>query len=136
LEQSGFREQSSQRNLDLVHARPAGSLIDFVIGNPFPFTRTLTLETNLIGLAGFVPHILPDPPPDSLGPGASMHFTLEVREAALSSSLSPNIGLASSGTLFGDSNRAEVSVYLGDDLIGGFTVEYQPRKLFLPLLAR
>jgi hypothetical protein len=136
LEQSGFREQSSQRNLDLVHARPAGSLIDFVIGNPFPYTRTLSLQTNLIGLAGFVPHFTPDPPPDGLGPGESMHFTLEVREAALSSSLSPSVGLASSGTLFGDSSRAEVSVYLGDDLIGGFTVEYQPRKLFLPLLAR
>jgi hypothetical protein len=129
LHQAGFQDQRSQHNVDLVRGNPAGSVISFTIGNPYPFTRTLLIRPELVGLAGLDPHIIPDPPPD-LGPGEMRNFVLEVREAALK----PNA--SSGGVLFGDTNRIEVSLYLGGDLESGFTVEFSLFKVFLPLVLK
>ena len=37
---------------------------------------------------------------------------------------------------FGDSSRVEVGVYLDDEPMGGFTVDYTPINLFLPIVMK
>jgi uncharacterized repeat protein (TIGR01451 family) len=136
VHQPGFQDQTSQRNVDLVHATPVGPQISFTIGNPFPYTRTLTFQTEMIGTFGLMPHILPDPPPGGLGPGRLMNFTLEVLPAMPGSQAFANFPTAINSFGYGDTTRVEVGVYLGGELTGGFTVVFQQPILYLPVINR
>ena len=135
LKQPGFQDQRSQRNVDFV--RPihgwAGITVTFGIDNPAPFTRTLKLVPVLVGIDPnlWIPHILPDPPPD-LGPNQKGMFTFELVPAV--TPMAANATPPSNG--FGDSSRVEVGVYLDDEPMGGFTVDYTPINLFLPIVMK
>ncbi len=128
LSMPNFRDQHSQRNIEAVRAMPGSTSASFSVGNTSPFTRTLQIVTTPIGMTGFIIHMLPDPPPD-LMPGQIVPFMLQVRQAAFDLH-TPFVG----GQMFGDTVRVEVSVYLGGDLISGFTVEIKPFKITLPYL--
>jgi len=137
LQQSGFQDQRSQRNIDF-HRPPVlvpGAVITFTVGNPFPYTRTLKLVPNLIGFGPlWIPHILPDPPPDGLGPGQTMNFGFMLGPAA--NALGDSPAVTPPDDRFGDYSGAEVSVYLDEELIGGFTVDYTPIKVYLPIVMK
>ena len=135
LKQPGFEDQRSQHNVNFV--RPlhgfAGITVTFGIDNPDPFTHTLKINPVLVGIDPnlWIPHILPDPPPE-LGPNGMGMFTFELVPAV--SATEANAPTASSG--FGDSSRVEVGVYLDDEPMGGFTVDYTPINLFLPIVMK
>ncbi len=135
LKQPGFQDQRSQRNVDFVRPRHgwAGITVTFGIVNPAPFTRTLRLDPALIGIDPnlWKPHILPDPPPD-LGPNQMGMFTFELVPAV--TLLKADATPSSNG--FGDSSRVEVGVYLDDEPVGGFTLDYTPINVFLPLVMK
>ncbi len=135
LKQPGFQDQRSQRNVDFVRPRHgwAGITVTFGIVNPAPFTRTLRLDPALIGIDPnlWKPHILPDPPPD-LGPNQMGMFTFELVPAV--TAMEADAPPPSNG--FGDSSRVQVGVYLDDEPVGGFTVDYTPLNVFLPLVMR
>ena len=136
LKQPGFQDQRSQRNVDFVrpiHGTYTGITVTFGIGNPNLFTRTLKINPVLVGIDPnlWIPHIIPDPPPD-LGPNQMGMFTFELVPAI--SATEANAPTASSG--FGDSSRVEVGVYLDDEPMGGFTVDYTPIQIYLPVVMR
>ena len=138
LSQPGFRDQFSQRNVDVRRMR-IGSLsellalkIPFSLGNPDPFRQAVDVQAILIGLSQptIRPRITPDPPP-FLGPGEVQNFQLSFEAAAAA-------GVDAQGLpKYGDVARAEVSLFLGGEPAGGFSVELKlPGRGFLPLLAR
>jgi uncharacterized repeat protein (TIGR01451 family) len=137
LKQPGFQDQRSQHNVDFV--RPihgfAGITVTFGIDNPDPFTRTLIISPVLVGIDPnlWIPHILPDPPPD-LMPNETRMFTFELVPAV--NAMATDVTAASNDSGFGDSNRAEVGVYLDDELLSGFTVDYTPIRLYLPIVVK
>jgi len=126
-----YEDQHSQHNFDIVRSAPIGSSVDFAVGNTFPFTRTLLLRTTTVGMTGFTP-FFPDAPPTALNPGQVVFLKLQVHQATLA----PSQVFAAVGKLFGDSVRVEVSVFLGGDLISGFTVEFKPYRIMLPYMPK
>jgi len=136
LQQPGWQDQTSQRNVDLVSRprvgwNPAGVHIPFSIGNPFPFTSKLNINGILIGLNQWMPKFLPDPPPDLL-PGQVWEGALELVPAVQQHG--PNVGEPS---ISGDAVRVDVSVYLNDLPQSGFSVDFAvPLKVYLPLVLR
>lgn len=136
IHQPGFLDQRSQRNLELVHAAPVGPSVHFTIGNPAPFTRTLSLHLDMIGTYGLLPHLMPFPAPDVLGPGQIVTFTLDVHVAAPASQAPPGLLVPQGGIGYGDTARVEVGVYLGGELTSGFTVEFVPPVIYLPVLKK
>jgi uncharacterized repeat protein (TIGR01451 family) len=139
LQQSGFQDQRSQHNINLVRplVRPSGLPILFFVGNPGLYTRTLTFVPQLVGLdpTALVPQITPDPPPDGLGPGQVMQFQLELMPGMMASGAGPAAPAVNYG--FGDASSAEVGVYLDQELVGGVTVEFGPPvAIFLPNVLR
>jgi hypothetical protein len=136
LQQPGFQDQHSQRNIDF-HRPPVlwpGTVITFTVGNPFPYTRTLRFVPNLIGFGPFWQPHLPDPPPDGLGPGQTMGFQFMLMPAPGMAGNSPAANPPDDR--FGDYSGAEVAVYLDDELVGGFTIDYTPIKVYLPVVMK
>lgn len=135
LQQPGFQNQTSQRNVDLVkrsQLSDLGSLhIPFKVGNPFPFTSTLHLNGILIGLNNWMPKFLPDPPPD-LGPGQTWMGALELVPAVLQHG--PQA--AADATVAGDVARVDVSVSLNGEPYSGFSVDFSLNQLYLPLVLK
>lgn len=138
LQQSGYLDQRSQRNLDLLNRPPSfnpGSVsIPFAIGNPFAFTSTVQLTGTVIGLSGWIPRFLPDPPPD-LAPDEFRQLTLQLVPAVLAQAAA--MGSVSDETTFGDAVRVDVTLLLNDERHSGFSVEFgPPLQLFLPLVLK
>jgi hypothetical protein len=80
------------------------------------------------------PHILPDPPPDELGPGQMLNFTFELVPAV--ATVGTDAVAAAGDDRFGDYSGAEVGEYLDDELVGGFTIDYTPIKVYLPIVMK
>ncbi len=137
LVQPGFLDQRSQRNLDIAHLPPGltpiGLPIPIRIGNPLPYTSTITLDASLIGLSGWTPSFTP-PLPLTLGPGASQAFTLRLVPAVMAQAAASS---ASGPATFGDVVRVDVAILLDGELSGGFSVDLAPPlQTFLPLVLR
>ena len=135
LQQAGFRDQTSQRNVDLVRRLPnwnPGSVhIPFTIGNPFPYDTQVDLNGILIGLNNWMPKFVPDPPPD-LPPGGMYHGELMLVPA-----VQQDAPLASEVSISGDVVRVDVSVELNDQPYSGFSVEFTPPlNVYLPLILK
>jgi uncharacterized repeat protein (TIGR01451 family) len=134
LIQDGFLDQVSQRNIDLIPGKPGvGSVVSFMVRNSEDYTRTLELGTDLVGIWGLVPAFNPLVPP-VIDPYETISFTMELTipiglRAADGVSAPPNYS-------FGDSQQVNVGVYMDDNLIGGFTVEYVAYKIYLPVVLR
>ena len=139
LKQNGFQDQRSQRNITLVRpvTRPDVITTTFTVGNPWLFTRTLRLDPVLIGIDPTLwrPHFTPDPPPDVLGPGQVLDMQFEL--APPPPGLRADAAASSNDYRFGDSSRAEIGVYLDDELVSGVTIEYgPPLTVYLPVVLR
>lgn len=139
LQQPGFHDQTSQRNVNLVRRPlvfdPSTIHVPFSIGNPFPFPGKVKLNGILIGLNQWTPKFTPDPPPDGLdiGVGEILSFTLELAPAV--QQLAPQA--TTEVTFSGDVVRADVEVLLNDEPANGFSVEFAPPlQVFLPLVLK
>ena len=137
LQQPGFQDQRSQRNINLRRIIRLPDLtrvrFPFWVGNPYPFTRTLTIDPHLIGIGPlWKPHILPDPPPDILGPGQTLPFELELVPAVLNMQ---SIAAASDDRV-GDYSAVEVGVYLDGELESGFTIQFETAHVYLPVVMK
>jgi hypothetical protein len=136
LQQPGFQDQTSQRNVDLerrspVGWNPGGVHIPFSIGNPFPFTSQLNVNGILIGLNQWEPKFVPDPPPD-LPPGGMYNGELMLVPAVLQ-----NAPQATGVSLSGDVVRVDVSVNLNGQPYSGFSVDFAPPlNVYLPLILK
>ncbi len=142
LQQPGFQDQTSQRNVDLVRRTPIGwnpgsVHIPFAIGNPFPFTSTLHLNGILIGLNQWMPKFVGpgggDPPPD-LGPHDMWIGELQLVPAV--QQLHGPVAITDT-FISGDVARADVEVSLNDQPYSGFSVEFAPPlSVYLPLIMK
>ncbi len=135
LQQPGFQDQTSQRNVDLVKrsvlSNPGSVHIPFTVGNPFNFTSKLDINGILIGLNQWMPKFQPDPPPD-LPPGGMWQGELMLVPAV---QLGPNAAAADT-TIAGDVARVDVSVSLNDKPYSGFSVDFSLHQLYLPLIRK
>jgi len=135
LQQPGFQDQHSQRNVNFrrLPRLVPGLPITFTVGNPSPFTRTLRIDPVLIGFGPIWQPHLPDPPPDELGPGQMLNLALDLMPMM---SVESEAAATPSDDRFGDYSGIEVGVYLDDELIGGFTVDDTPLKVYLPIVMK
>lgn len=144
LRQANFADQHSQRNIDLVR-RPRLTLsellqveIPFTIGNTALFTRELEIRPELIGLPPVIrPRITPDPPP-FLEAGAQQQFMLSFEAVDIATAQASTIADDELGG-FGDVARVEMGLYLDDEQVGGFSVEFavtEQQQLYLPLVTK
>ncbi|MBW7884799.1 MAG: hypothetical protein H3C34_19595, partial [Caldilineaceae bacterium] len=143
LSQAGFRDQFSQRNVD-VRRLSVGSLnellklnIPFTIGNPNDYTVPMDINKILIGLTPRVrPRITPDPPPELMA-GQTIDFMLGFE-------MVPGAEVAAAGALaeddfalgYGDTARVEVALVLDGEEVGGFSVELENHRLYLPAVRK
>ncbi|MEP7358526.1 MAG: hypothetical protein ABI847_14860, partial [Anaerolineales bacterium] len=140
LQQAGYRDMHSQRNVDLIRFRGIDlSLlqIPFTVGNPDLVSHTLTIDPHLVGLDPFwTVHITPDPP-SNLAPGEILPFVLKLLPAvAAQGSQAPLVPMPIN-PYFGDKSSVQVDVLLDGQRVSGFSVELAPLlNLYLPVIAR
>jgi len=146
LHQAGFKDQTSQRNLQLRRqtirdiSALFGTEIPFSIGNTQAFSQALAINVNLIGLPPiFKFHILPDPPPD-LKPGETLNFVLKLEQATDVNAASASAA-SDDAFLYGDVVRVDASVKLDGEEVSGFSMEFAPpettnQQVFLPLVQK
>ncbi len=138
LKQAGYRDLRSQRNIDIVRARPQvleQLNIPFKVGNPDLVRHNLVISPTIFGLDPFwVPQIVTDEgdsPPDVIEPGQILDLRLR---------FAPRVALAAANApqeyRFGDVSRVDVGVLLDGEAIGGFTVELETARLYMPLVLR
>jgi hypothetical protein len=136
LKQTGYRDQTSQRNIDIV--RPSSGLsgltIPFVVGNPDLVGHILTFERRLVGInpvwmpiieplgGGVLPATIP-------GGG---QLSLQLRFAPSGLALAPNLAPPLLDLSAGSRQSVEVSVLLDGVPTSGFTVQLDPYKFYLP----
>jgi hypothetical protein len=138
LQQPGFQNQTSQRNVNLMKRSDlsnSGSIqIPFTVGNPFSFTSKLDLNGILIVLNKWKLQFMGpgggDPPPN-LGPHEMWNGILELVPAV---QLAPSV--AADTTIAGDVARVDVSVNLNGELYSGFSVDFSLNQLYLPLIMK
>ena len=138
LNQAGYREMTSQRNVDIVRTTGAlGSLdIPFIVGNPDLVDHHLTFNIQTSGLnAYWMPEFGPnpgDPPPDILLAGQTLtlhlHFVPTMTGAAPAA---PPVDFR-----FGDLTQVSVGMLLDGQPTSGFTVVLEMSNIFLPLIRR
>jgi hypothetical protein len=142
LQQPGFQDQISQRNVDLVRRPPigwdpGGVLVPFAIGNPFDFPSKLDLNGILIGLNKWKPQFTGPgggDPPLELGPHETWMGELQLVPAVQQNSPS---AVAAEPSISGDAVRVDVSVSLNDQPYNGFSVDFAPPlTMYLPIILR
>jgi hypothetical protein len=139
LVQPNSMDQTSQHNLNVV--RPltgdlSGLSIPFVVGNPGLADRGLGFDISLVGIDPlWVPVVLTpagDPPPTMLAGGSVIPLVLRftIGPAGLST-LAPQVPSSYS---FGDSSSIEVTELLDGEPGSGFSVIFEPYRVYLPLI--
>jgi hypothetical protein len=137
LQQPGFQDQTSQRNVELERRppsgwNPGGVAIPFVIGNPHLYPSEVNLNGILIGLNNWMPQFDP-PPPYRLGPRVTQNVMLHLVPAM---QRAPNAAHADIA-LAGDVVRADVTLLLDGEPASGFSVDFAPPlKVYLPIVLR
>jgi hypothetical protein len=143
LQQPGWQDQTSQRNVELVRRPPIGwdpgsVHIPFAIGNPFDFPSKLNLNGILIGLNKWKPQFTGPgggDPPLELGPHAMWMGELQLVPAVQPNR--PNGSQADEVSISGDAVRVDVSVSLNDQPYSGFSVDFAPPlTMYLPVILR
>jgi hypothetical protein len=128
IEQEGYEDIISQRNIDL---RPplvgvtTGS--EFTVGNPTGKTAKVEVNVKTVGLpAGWTAAV--NWSEAELQPGQTMSNTV---------SIEPPPGATGAGAL-GDAQVVAVEAYIGDELVGGVQVEFNPPEhyIFLPIILK
>jgi uncharacterized repeat protein (TIGR01451 family) len=138
LEQPGYRDMHSQRNVD-IRRRPPLSLIDFpipfIIGNTDLVSHTVELVPTIYGLDPNwdIRFLTPggDPAPDAIDPNTTINLEMILIGLQKPSALS-----AASDQVFGDVQQIQVSVRFDGVEVGGFTVQFDPYRVYLPLIIR
>ncbi len=144
LYQNDYLEQTSQRNIDVLPASttPTGLVVPFHVGNPDLVSHTLTFDTSLVGVDPLWQPII-EPLgggvlPASLGAGGQLSLQLRfglVKGAAplnLVNFLAPPLADPAAG----ETHSVQVTVLLDGEPAGGFTVQVDPFRSFLPALLR
>jgi uncharacterized repeat protein (TIGR01451 family) len=139
LQQSNYREMHSQRNVD-IQRRSLSTLttlpVSFVIGNSDLVSHTLELVPTLYGIdpgwrVGF---FTPggDPAPGVINANSTVNLNM-----ILIGLLQTNGSMAASAdTSFGDVQQIQVSVRFDGVEVSGFTVQFDPYLVYLPLIIR
>lgn len=137
LHQAGYRDEVSQRNLDLVRTLP-GSLgaisVPIKLTNPDLVAHTLTFDLEAVGLDPYWKPVITDglggPPPAALLSGETIGLSLHLVPAVGTAQL-----LAGPPTeyRYGDSTKVQVGVLLDGVLVNGFTVELSTSRVFIPV---
>jgi uncharacterized repeat protein (TIGR01451 family) len=138
LKQPGYKDQRSQRNVDLRRAplRDLSALdVPIVIHNDDLVPHKLTIDPRLIGIDPFwQPRIIidpGDPPPEQIGAGETLNLRLRLQATpALAAAGAP------SDFGYGDESRVDVSVKFDGEEISGFTVLLETPKIYLPIARR
>lgn len=139
LTQPGYREQYSQRNIDLVRLLPidlSRLRVPFVVRNPDLTPHRLGFRFHLFGIdPSWQPQVLGDGsvmPPEVLAAGEQVNLELIL----IGLKASQSVALAPPDHLFGDQRQIEVEVLLDDVPLGGFSVVLETPTLYLPLVRR
>ncbi|HSD83982.1 MAG TPA: hypothetical protein VLG46_09000, partial [Anaerolineae bacterium] len=137
LQQPGFQDQMSQRNVDLERRPPSGwnpngVNIPFVVGNPNLYPSEVDLDGILIGLNNWLPQFDP-PPPYALVPGETRNVMLHLVPAVQHAPSTANADVP----IAGDRVRADITLLLNGEPSSGFSVEFAPPlSVYLPLILR
>jgi len=141
LQQPGYEDQTSQRNVDIQRIPlPQFDLSDVIaiIRNPDPLPHVLEVRPTLFGIGPAWQLLLQDgggnPLPGMLGPNESVEVHLgfaPVLNAANAIQQDPQ-------SHFGDESRVEIEVFLDGASVGGFSAVYAPplTHIYLPLVLR
>jgi hypothetical protein len=142
LIQTGYLDQHSQRNVDIVHVHP-GRLdtldIPFVIGNPDLVDHTVVISNTLVGIDPFWKIKLltdpGDPAPDTfnLPAGGMVHLHLTFVPAAGLAGASAPLALPLDYK-YGDVSKVEVGIYFDGLLQNGFSVQLSSSTTYLPII--
>jgi uncharacterized repeat protein (TIGR01451 family) len=144
LKQAGYLDQTSQSNIDVVRASSSlsGLTIPFMVGNPDLVGHTLTIVPTLVGIDPlWMPIIEPlggvGAVPGSLAGGERL--ALQMRFGTAKRAFGSN-GLNYTPPLLdlsaGERHSVEVTVLLDGVPTGGFTVQLEPVRLYLPAISQ
>lgn len=141
LMQAGALDQTSQRNVDIVHPTSTDLrdlTIPFIAGNPGFATRGLSFDPTLVGVEPYwiVSITTPggDPPPVSLEGGSQVALVLHFTPGAGAfPKLAPQ---PPAQYAFGSRSQVEVTELLDGIPESGFTIVLDPIHLYLPLIWR
>jgi uncharacterized repeat protein (TIGR01451 family) len=139
LQQPNFRDMYSQHNVD-IQRRPFLNLVNFpipfVIGNTDLVSHTLTLVPTLYGIdpgwqiGFFTPE--GDPAPGVI----NANSTINLNMILIGLLQTDGATAAPSSAAFGDVQQIQVSVRFDGQEVGGFTIQVDPYKVYLPLIIR
>jgi uncharacterized repeat protein (TIGR01451 family) len=136
LKQAGYQDMHSQRNVAIARTNPVGSgftpfMTRVTIGNPDLVEHTLGFDMTTAGLDPYwAPRIvdgLGSPAPTTILPGQNLTLYLRLTPALLT-----NTPLPVASYLFGDTSLVSVGVQFDGVIIGGFTVQLEVYKVFVP----
>lgn len=139
LKQPGYQDQHSQHNVDIVRPSSAnpGGPFPFTAGNPDLTGHTLGFQVNLVGINPlWVPIIAPlggGVLPGTIPAGTEMLLQLELVPAVLAVNAAPPPLVDLS---LGSQHSVEVSLTLDGVPSGGFTIQLEPRQVYLPTVRR
>ena len=142
LNQANYQPMHSQRNVDIRRVIPGqlGTLdIPFLVGNPDLVDHTLLITYTLVGIDPYwMPQIvdpLGDPPPLMLMGGENRLLRLLLLPAAgLNGAAAPDA--APLDYHYGDVSKIEVEILLDGRSAGGFSVQLETPRVYLPLVSR
>ncbi len=141
LHQDGFMDMHSQRNVDVLRSVPAGlGTFDyqFMVGNPDGVAHALKIVPTAVGIDPYWHPVITlnpagDPPPQMLAANATQKLHLRFSNGILIGlSLGANPPPPMFG--FGAASQVNVAVLLDGRQVGGFTVQLDMPRLFLPVL--
>jgi hypothetical protein len=149
LKQAGYQDMHSQRNVDIVRTNPSGSgftpfMTQVVIGNPDLVQHTLSFHMTTVGVDPFWAPLIVDglgnPPATEILPGQTLPLTLYLRlvPAVMGLPIAHNAApmRLTNSYLFGDWSGVEVTVLLDGVPVGGFSVQFVPYKVYLPMIRK
>jgi uncharacterized repeat protein (TIGR01451 family) len=137
LIQAGYREMTSQHNVNLVRGSASLSTLDipFTIGNPDLVGHHLTFTLQTTGLSPlWMPVILPspgDPPIDMIPAGGTLTVHLQFTGGVVA-----QVTQAPPGYSFGDSTRVSVGVLLDGQPTSGFTILLPSTITYFPAIKK
>lgn len=135
LIQAGYRDMSSQRNVDLVRYTASLSTLDipFTIANPDLVGHQVTFDLQTIGIDPmWHPVIIIPAPGSAMIPAGGMlivHLQFQAMALAALPPFPPDFH-------FGDSSRVSVGVLLDGQPTSGLTILLAPTRTYLPVVKK
>ncbi len=129
LMQPGYKDQTSQRNVNIVRLS-IGDILDDIripvlVRNPDWVNHNLEIRPTVFGIDPYWEPVITDddgnPPPEVLGPGEMVNLNVGFQPAG-----GPVLSQAPEQFDYGDESRVEVAVLLDGEEVGGFTAVVMP----------